>query len=129
MKAIKLTLGGQDYYLAFNGAAMFAFEDAFGGSAAYLEKAAAMGREAFEAICEAVAILAEQGELARRAMGYDQGPIPDRELLMACTMPSDMIRLRQAVLNAIVTGYGRQVENQEDVDLGLVELEQKKTKS
>lgn len=129
MKAIKLTLGGQDYYLAFNGAAMFAFEDAFGGSGAYFEKSSGMSREAFGAICEAAAILAEQGELVRRAMGYDKGPIPSKDLLMACIMPADMLRLRQAVLNAIVAGYGRQVEGQEDTDMGLVELEQKKTKN
>lgn len=129
MKAVKITLGGQDYYLMFNGAAMFAFEDAFGGSGEYFEKSSGMNREAFDAVCEAAAILSEQGELARRALGYDKGPIPSKDLLTACTTPADMVLLRQAVLNAVVSGYGREVEGQEDMDMGLVELEQKKTKN
>lgn len=129
MKTVKTALAGQEYYLAFNGAAMFAFEDAFGGSNAYLEKVGAGGRESFEAVCEAAAILAEQGELARRIMGYDRGPIPDKELFLTCAAPTDLIALRTATLNAIVAGYGREVESGEDTDVGLVELEQKKTKS
>lgn len=129
MKAVKINLAGQDYYLTFNGAAMFAFEDAFGGSGEYFEKSSGMNREAFDAVCEAAAILSEQGELARRALGYDKGPIPSRELLTVCVTPADMVRLRQAVLNAVVAGFGREVEGREDTDVGLVELEQKKTKS
>ena len=129
MKAVEITLVGQQYYLTFNGVAMFAFEDAFGGSNTYLEKAGIAGREGFEAVCEAAAILAEQGELARRVLGYDRGPLPDKNFFLACATPADMILLRQAVLNAIVAGYGRQVESEDDTDLGLLELEQKKTKS
>ena len=129
MRAVPYTLGGETYYLAFNGAAMFAFEDAFGGSSAYLEQAGAAGRAGFEAVCRAAAILAEQGELARRALGYDRGHIPTAEQILAWAAPLDTARLRQAVLNAIVAGYGRQVEGGEDADLGLMELEQKKTKS
>lgn len=129
MKAVKITLAGQAYYLAFNGSAMFAFEDAFGGVNAYLEKAGDLGRAGFEAVCRAAALLAEQGELARRAMGYDRGPIPAAEQIMACAAPADLVTLRQAALNAILAGFGREVEGEEDVDLGLLELEQKKTKS
>ena len=128
MKAAKITLAGQDYYLVFNGAAMFAFEDAFGGVNAYLEKAAAGSREGFEAVCEAAAILAEQGELARRALGYDKGPIPDKALFLTCATPSDLVSLRQSSLDAILAGFGREVESEEDVDLGLLELERKKGK-
>lgn len=123
MKAVKITLAGQDYYLAFSAAAMFAFEDVFGGSNAYLETAAGAGREASEAVCKAAAILAEQGELARRALGYDKGTIPSAEDLMACSSPVDLLRLRQANLAAITVGYGREVEDTGDVDLGLMELE------
>lgn len=129
MKAVKITLAGQEYYLVFNGAALFAFEDAFGGSNAYLEKAATGDRTGFETVCQGAALLAEQGELARRAMGYDKGPIPDKELFLTCSTPADLLTLRQATLHAIVAGYGRQVEGEKDTDLGLIELEQKKTKS
>lgn len=129
MKAVKVTLSGQDYYLAFTGEAMFAFEDAFGGSNAYFEQAADNSRDAFGAVCKAAAILAEQGELARRAMGYNKGPIPTEEMLAACSTPADLLRLRQANLTAIIAGYGREVEADDAVDLDLAELDQKQGKN
>lgn len=129
MKTVKITMTGQDYYLAFNGAAMFAFEDAFGGSNAYFEQTASGDGDTLEAVCTATAILAEQGELARRALGYDKGPIPTKEALMTCSTPADILfRLRPATLTAIMAGYGREVENDKDVDLDLVELEQNQGK-
>lgn len=128
MKAVKIALAGQAYYLAFSAAAMFAFEDVFGGSNAYLETAAGVGREASEAACKAAAILAEQGELARRALGYDKGPIPSAEDLMTCSSPADLLRLRQANLAAIMAGYGREVESDEPVDLVMLELDRKRGK-
>lgn len=128
MKTVKISLAGQDYYLTFSAAAMFDFDDAFGGSNAYLEMAAGAGREASETVCKAAAILAEHGELARRALGYDKGPIPSAEALLACSSPVDILRLRQANLAAIMAGYGREVESDEPVDLMLLELEQKQGK-
>ncbi|WP_298030287.1 hypothetical protein [uncultured Dysosmobacter sp.] len=128
MKTVKITLAGQDYYLTFNGVAMFALEDVFGGNNAYFEKSAVPGREGFEAVCKAAAILAEQGELARRALGYDKGPIPTEEHLMTCSAPVDLLRLRQANLAAIVAGYGREVESDGPVDLELLELDRKRGK-
>lgn len=128
MRSVKFTLAGQDYYLAFNAASMFAFEDAFGGSDAYLEAASGTSREASAAVCQATAILAEQGELARRALGYDKGPIPTAETLMTCSSPVDLLRLRKANLAAIMAGYGREVESDEPVDLELLELERKQGK-
>lgn len=128
MKAVKITLAGQDYYLTFNGAAMFAFEDAFGGSNAYFELSGQPGRAGFEAVCKAVSILAEQGELARRSLGYDKGPLPQADQIMALASPMDALTLRKAALDAVLAGYGREVESGEDVDIGLLELERKKGK-
>ena len=129
MKTRKINFAGQTYYLLFNGTAMFAFDDAFGGSSAYLEKSGTPGKDAFDAVCTAASILAEQGELARRALGYESAPILERETLLACVTPADILSLRQATLSAILAGYGREVESSDDIDLDLMELEQKKTKS
>ena len=129
MKTRKINFTGQTYYLLFNGTAMFSFDDAFGGSSAYLEISGTPGKAAFEAVCTATAILAEQGELARRALGYESAPILERETLLACATPADILSLRQATLSAILAGYGREVETDGDTDLDLLELEQKKTKS
>ena len=129
MKARKISFAGKPYYLLFNGTAMFAFDDEFGGSNVYLEKSGKPGKDAFEAVCTAAAILAEQGELARRALGYESAPFLKLDTLLACATPADIIVLRQAIMSAILAGYGREVESDEGTDLDLLELEQKKTKS
>lgn len=61
--------------------------------------------------------------------GYESAPILERETLLACVTPADILSLRQATLSAILAGYGREVESSDDIDLDLMELEQKKTKS
>lgn len=127
MKARRITLAGQDYYLVFNGAAMFEVEDRFGSSSILLEAIGEPGRDGFAALCGGLAILAEQGELARRALGYDKGPILAETTVSALTTPAELTPLRKALMAAIMAGYGREVESDQDVDLGLLELEQKKT--
>ena len=86
-------------------------------------------RDGFAAACKAAAILAEQGELARRQMGYTPQPILEEDGVSAALAPADLARLKLAVTSAITLGYGREVEPENDeVDLGLAELnEQKKT--
>lgn len=128
MKAIKATLAGQEHYLVFNGSAMFAFEDESGGAGGMLDELTD-DRSGFDKLCRAVTILAEQGELVRRHFGYDQRPMLTEETVRALATPKDIVQLKQAVINAVMQGYGREVtDDQEEVDLGLVELEQKKTK-
>ena len=126
MKARRITLAGQDYYLVFNGAAMFEVEDRFGSSSKLLEDIGTPGRDGFAALCGGLAILAEQGELARRALGYDKGPILAEATVSTLTIPAELTPLRKALMAAIMAGYGREVESDQDVDLGLLELEQKK---
>lgn len=128
MKAFKVSLAGQDYYLTYNGAAMFEVEDDFGGVSQLMSAVQQNGREGFENLCQGLAILAEQGELARRVLGYDPGPIPGAETFRTLIQPTEVPAMQLALNTAILAGYGREVEQNEDVDLGLLELEQKKTK-
>ena len=129
MKAVKITLAGRERYLAFTGEAMFQIEEKFGGASKLLEAMRGNTREAFSATCEAAAILAEQGELARRHLGYDRSPIIDAETVAATTAPSGIAALKLSIPAAIELGYGREiVEDNDEVDLGLAELNaQKKT--
>ena len=129
MKARRITLAGQDYYLVFNGQAMFEVEDRFGGATKLLDAVNTPGRDGFESLCGGLAILAEQGELARRALGYDKGPLPTEEHLRVVTGPAEIAPLRAALLSAILAGFGREGESDQDVDLGLLGWEQKKTSS
>ena len=128
MKAIKVTLGGTVYHLVFNGAAMFDIEDKYESTTNLLDALQGRGREAFMALCDAVCILSEHGELARRALGYNSLDIPSADKIKAIITPADIFALRQAVVAAITVGFKRDVKSEEYIDLGLLELEQQKGK-
>lgn len=129
MRAVKLTLAGRERYLAYTVEAMFQLEARFGGTQELIEAVSANSREGFQAACQAASVLAEQGELARRYMGYDCAPIPSAEEIAATTAPSGIAALKTAVASAVSLGFGREIEPENDeVDIGLAELnEQKKT--
>lgn len=129
MKAVKITLAGRELYLAYTGEAMFQLQEKFGTAAELLESVVKNTREGLSAACEAAAILAEQGELARRYLGYDKGPIIDAETIRATITPGEIAALKLAIPAAMELGYGRDVvEDNDEVDLGLAELNaQKKT--
>ena len=116
MKAVKITLAGRTQYLAYTGEAMFQLQEKFGTAAELLGAIGKNTRDGLSVACEAAAILAEQGELARRHLGYDKGPI-----IEAATI--------RAIPAAMELGYGREVvEENDEIDLGLAELNaQKKT--
>ncbi|MDE7261957.1 MAG: hypothetical protein K2N78_07885 [Oscillospiraceae bacterium] len=130
MKAVKFVLAGRERYLCFTVEAMFQIQDLCGGSNELMDLIQNNTREGFATTCKAVEILAEQGELVRRSMGYDPEPMVSAETISATTAPGDMAALKLAIPAAISLGYGREVEPENDeVDLCLAELsEQKKTK-
>ena len=78
MKAAKMTVAGVTYYLVFDGEAMFALRDIYGGTQLALEAIEPDTREGFAATCAIAALLAERGELLRRRLGYDSGAIPEK---------------------------------------------------
>lgn len=129
MKAVKFPLAGRERYLAFTVEAIFQIEEQFGGTGQLLETMQKGGREGIAAACRAAALLAEQGELGRRGLGYDPQPIAEAEVISATLSPGEAAALSMAIAAAVSLGYGREVEAENDeVDLGLAELEaQKKT--
>lgn len=130
MKAVKITLAGRERYLAFTGAAMFEIREQFGGAKELLQAIQEDTRDALGIAAKVAALLAEQGELARRQLGYDHEPIATPEEIMATIAPSEIEALKLAIPAAITLGYGREVEPEnKEVDLGLAELNaQKKTR-
>lgn len=128
MKAVKITISGKIHYLAFTGEALFSIRDTYGGAQALLEEIQPDTKESFQTLCAATALLSEQGELARRAMGYDSQEIVSAAALERVVMPSDIIEMKTAIPRAISLGFGREIEPENnEVDLGLAELNQKKT--
>lgn len=128
MKAVKISFCGEEYHLAFNGAAMFEIDEKYGGAAKLLDALDQPGQVGFKSLCAAVTLLAEQGELVRRHFGYDAGGMLSEEMISTLATPNDVIAMKQAVIKAITLGYGRDIESDDEVDLGLIELNQKKRK-
>lgn len=126
MRAVKINLASRELHLAFTVEAMFQIQDKFGGSGELVEAIRDGGREGFHAACCAATILAEQGELARRSLGYDPGPMADAEAIAASMTPSDIPALKTAIPAALSLGYGRDVEAEDEIDLGLAELNAQK---
>lgn len=130
MKAVKIELAGRVRYLSFTVEAMFQIQEQFGGPGELMEALRDSGRDGFAAACKSAAILAEQGELVRRSLGYEPEQVADEAAIAAVMAPSDITALKMAIPAAISLGYGREVEPENDeVDLGLAELNaQKKTR-
>lgn len=130
MKAVKISVEGEAYHLALNGEAMFQIRDEFGSTRLLLETIEQDTREGFAAACSAAAILAEQGELVRRSLGYMPGNIPEPSTFALLTQPYKVVELKNSVIRAISIGYGREVKapGDDEIDEGLEELRQKKTK-
>lgn len=129
MKAVKFTLAGRERYLTLTVEAMACLEERFGSIDALIALLSDRGREGVFAACGAAAILAEHGELSRRALGYDPAPLADEAAILATLSPKEAVDLRLAIPAAISLGFGREVSPEEgEVDLGLAELTaQKKT--
>lgn len=130
MKAVKTAIEGETFYLALNGEAMFQIRDDFGSTKLLLEAIKPDTRAGFKATCAAAAILAAQGELVRRRLGYAPGRIPEADEFEMFTPPARITALKEAVIRALTIGYGREIKapGDDEYDEGLEELNQKKTK-
>lgn len=131
MKAVKITLAGRERYLAFTGSAMFDIREKFGGTAELLEAVKEDSRKGLQTAAAAAALLAQQGELVRRHLGYDPEPFVEAEAIEATIAPGEITALKLAIPAAITLGFGREIAPEDgEVDLGLAELNaQKKTTS
>ena len=105
MRTVPVTLGGVTYHLLLNGAALFELYDRFGDTGSLTDHLQGAGREAFENTCFFLAKLAEQGELWRRYLGYDHGPLPVADQLRITLSPLDAAAAKQAVIEAVLAGF------------------------
>jgi hypothetical protein len=129
MKAAKITILDETYFLVLDGEGMFEIRDAFGGSKPLCEIMEQDTREGFDATCKAAAILAERGELVRRRLGYEPGKFPEPDDFRLLLRPCEIVEVKNAIINAITLGYGREITPPDgiEVDEVLEELNQKKT--
>ena len=127
-RQVKVKIGGKEYHLLYSVSVLFDTTEKFGSLQKAIE---AIDNENEKAGAEAVLWfalkMAEAGELARRYAGHQTNAIPSEKEMNTLISPLEYSELKNAVIRAISIGYMRDVENKEEIDMGLLELEEKKT--
>jgi hypothetical protein len=134
MKHIDFDFNGRTYAFSFTAEALFQVYDRFGACDDILEATHCLEptAEGWRNCCWLAALMAAQGELQRRAQGYDKQPMLTAEELRCGVMAADNARLRMAVRRALEQGFHREIpdpDTEREVNLVLKEREeaQKKT--
>ena len=134
MRQIEYKFNGKTYYLAFTAEALFTLYDKFGYTSDILTTTGCMEStaEGWKNCCYLAALMASQGELQRRRMGYLPGDMLDMETLRTGLPPAQVPELRLAVRQALEEGFRRDVAPDEPEEVNLVlasreESEKKKT--
>lgn len=126
MRTTPFPFRGQTFHLLLNAAALFAIYDRLGDTDSVARHITGNSKAAFENTCFYLAVLAEQGELLRRHMGYDREPIPSEELFRVGLRPLEAATAKGAILEAIAAGFAREAAAEpKETDLGLLELQKK----
>ena len=129
MKTFEFDYGGKVLHLYMNGTAMFAIEALDAGREDYTDAIDRMKADIPEGVADLLRvalILAEQGELCRRYLGYSPERIPTEKELLLLLSPAQLMLLRVSALTAINAGYEQKESGQnDDIDTGLAELEKK----
>ena len=121
MRSVKFKYRGQEYILAATACALFTIYDEYGTGDIFAQtgcmEPSAMG---WETACRIAAMLSEQGELQRRALGRDKGEILDADILFRTASPVDALNVREAIREALRLGFSREVVEDEDQEVNLV---------
>lgn len=132
MECVKI--GKKELYLYCNGAAAIKISDMeaeYGAAHPDDERniiSLLCGRDmaCMELLCKAAAVLATQGELARRYLGYDKGPLLEADDLIVLATHGVLAAIREAAIKAIVSGYSTGADDGDDeYDPLLAKIEKK----
>lgn len=123
MKHIDFEFNGNTYALSFTAEALFTVYDKFGYTSDILATTQCLEPtvEGWRNCCWLAALMASQGELQRRHRGEDSRRMLTMEELRSGFMAAESNLLRQAVRDALVQGFQRDVEPpDEDQEVNLV---------
>lgn len=118
--------GDKSYWLVYTADAYFTLNERYGTD--FCEKIRPATREAYDMAVGCLCVLAEEGELCRRFMGYDPSPMLTEEEVRRTMLPDGVMPLKDAVIQTVLAGL--RIETKEDkknepVDIGLLEFEKK----
>ena len=108
---------------------MFNMRDKFETIQKALDIIAQDGKEAFEAVKWFAIQMANDAELCRRDAGYDSQPMVQENDISIRMRPLEYEELKASVVDAITLGYRREIEDEEETDVGLAELQAKKAEA
>lgn len=120
MKHIGFEFNGQTLALSFTMEAMLTAMERFGDDDV-LDAVLAPTPEGWKECCWMAALMAAQGELQRRAQGFDPQPMVTMEQLRSGIMAAEGNVLRAAVKAAFIQGMTREIETQKrEKEINLV---------
>lgn len=127
-RMVKTTINGEVYLLNFSIEVMFLMNEKFGNLDKALDILAQDDKEGFETVRWFAVNMANDGELCRRATGFSHRQMLGIDDISMRISPMELNLLRADITAAIVKGYNREnkEEVEQEVDLGLAELESKK---
>lgn len=129
-RMIPTEIGGKTVLLNFSMEIFFDVIEKYGSVAQLMKAIDAGGRSGFEAVRWVAVQMANDGELCRRAAGYDAQRMLSENDISLRMAPAAYTALLNAVIEAIAAGFKREAESKdEEVDLGLAELNAKKEKA
>lgn len=125
MKTVEVNIYGRTCHLRLTSAALYDIYERFGKDKSVFDHVAGTDKEAFDALCWYFAKLSEQGELSRRAQGHEPKEIITAGEVKLLLTPADLPKVKLAVIRSLQEGFGREVEDTEPIDIGLLELQKK----
>ena len=126
MRNVTVTVGGVELTLHYSMDVLFDVNEKFGSLDGALNAMQEPGREGFEALLWMARRLAKEGELLRRERGEPARDLPASAELSGMMQPLEAGELLEKVSEAVALGYQREiVKKEQEVDLGLLELEKK----
>lgn len=129
MKRIEFEFNGRYYFLAFTAEALFTVYDHFGYTTDILATTGCMEptAEGYKNLCWLAALMAAQGELQRRRMGYSNQEMLEAEDLRVNLPPTRAAALQAAVMSALQEGFRRETEPEAAQEVNLVLQEREET--
>ena len=125
-RMITTTIDGEARDLNYSIEVMFKMTEKYGSITTALDIIEKGGTEGFEAVRWFAIQMVNDAELCRRAAGYDPKPMLKEDSITMHIRPIDFEYLTANVVDAISLGYKRETKPDEEVDLGLAELNAKK---
>lgn len=112
------------YHYLFNATAYFETQEKYPDGTS--EALWTNNKDTVKNLCWFLQLLSEQGELMRRAMGYDKEETFKADEAIPLFMPRDVLIARSIIEAAITNGMKNTEDEEEEVDVVLVELKKKK---